>query len=381
MLPNCRFDSTRFLRLLGGFLALLVATPLHAADELIIADNDFSGPATTNLQAAILLLNRPRARVLGLTVVSGDAWRDDEVAHTLRLLEIMGRPEVPVVPGAVFPLINSQARTELWQKSYGKLFWKGAYNSTDESPLKTYRAHGPFEVPPLLEGDPKLKPSSQTAAAFLIEQVHRYPHQVSIYVGGPFTNVALAIRLDPDFASLAKQLVFMGGLPAYNAASVADHAENLRYNALVNPDFNLFFDPEAAYIVLHAPWAKITSVGVITARVDLTPELLARVAAAKTPLTEYLVRYAQVGVPLWDEMTAAVLLDPSLVKASQTFLMDVDIDHGANYGNVRLYSEKTAPHLGEQPVQIVTDIDGPRFTDAFVAAMQTPPRTPDAAAP
>ena len=94
-------------------LAGLFPASLRAADELVIADNDFSGPATTNLQAAILLLNHPGGRVLGLTVVSGDAWRDDEVAHTLRLLEIMHRPEVPVVPGAVFPLINNQARTEL----------------------------------------------------------------------------------------------------------------------------------------------------------------------------------------------------------------------------------------------------------------------------
>ena len=362
-------------RLAGGLAAVLLAltSVLRAEDALVIADNDFSGPATTNLQAAILLLNHHGVRVLGLTVVSGDAWRDDEVAHTLRLLEIMGRPEVPVVPGAVFPLINSQARTEVWQKSNGRLFWKGAYNTTEESPLKTYHAHGPFEVPPLLEGDPKLRPSAQTAAAFLIEQVHKYPHQVSIYVGGPFTNVALAIRLDPEFATLAKQLVFMGGVPAVNATSKMAHAEDLNYNGMVNPDFNLFFDPEAAFIALHAPWAKITSVGAITERVVLTKELLARIAAVKTPVTEYVAKYAQTDVPLWDEMTAAILADPSLVKARQTFWMDVDIDHGANYGNARLYTEKTAPHLGEQPVEIVTDIDGVRFTDESVAAMQKQP--------
>ena len=359
----------RFLGILLGVAGLFPAG-LRGADELVIADNDFSGPATTNLQAAILLLNHSGVRVLGLTVVSGDAWRDDEVAHTLRLLEIMHRTEVPVVPGAVFPLINNQDRTALWQKSFGKIFWKGAYNTTEESPLKTYRQHGPFEVPPLLEGNPTLKPSPQTAAAFLIEQVRKYPHQVSIYAGGPLTNLALAIRLDPEFASLAKQLVFMGGVPAVNATTKSAHAESLAYNGVVNPDFNVYFDPEAAYIVLHAPWAKIVSVGEITNRVVLTRELLARIAAVKTPVTEYLAKYAQLDVPLWDEMTAAVLADPSLVKAHETFCMDVDIDHGANYGNTRLYTEKTAPGLGEQPVEIVTDIDGARFTDAFVAAMQ-----------
>ena len=119
-------------RTVGAWLCLLVFFPagLRAAEELVIADNDSYGPATTNLQAVIFLLNHPGVRVLGLTVVSGDGWRDEEVAHTLRLLEIMGRPEVPVVPGAVFPLINSEARTEIWQKLYGRLGWKGAYNET-----------------------------------------------------------------------------------------------------------------------------------------------------------------------------------------------------------------------------------------------------------
>ena len=362
-------------RVMRAVLCLAMSLPacLCAAEELVIADNDSYGPATTNLQAVIFLLNHPGVRVLGLTVVSGDGWRDEEVAHTLRLLEIMGRPEVPVVPGAVFPLINSEVRTEIWQKLYGHLGWKGAYNETADSPLKTYVKHGPFEVPPLAEGETKLKPSAQTAAAFLIEQVHKYPHQVSIYAGGPFTNIALAIRLDPEFASLAKQLVFMGSRPGVNVDAKESGAESLSYNGIVNPDFNIFFDPEAAYIALHAPWAKIIAVGEITERVVLTAELLARVAAVKTPVTEYLVKYAQVGVPLWDEMTAAVLVDPSLVRKRQTFRMDVDIDHGSNYGNTRLYSEKTAPNLGEQPVEIVTDIDGARFTDEFVAAMQAKP--------
>jgi inosine-uridine nucleoside N-ribohydrolase len=352
--------------LLGGRVGV-------AADELVIADNDYYGPATTNLQAAIYLLNRPGIRVLGLTVVSGDGWRDEEVAHTLRLLEIMGRPEVPVVPGAVFPLINSQARTEIWQRLYGRLGWKGAYNETNESPLKTYVAHGPFEVPPLAEGTPTLTPSTQTAADFLIAQVHKYPHQVSIYVGGPFTNIALAIRLDPEFSTLAKQLVFMGSRPGMNIESRLPGGNDLHYEGTVNPDFNIYFDPEAAFITLHAPWAKIVAVGEITDRVVLTNELLARVAAVKTPITDYLARYAQVGVPLWDEMTAAILADPSLVKARETFWMDVDIDHGSNYGNTRIYTEKNAPHLGEQPVEIITDIDGVRFADEFVTAMQTRP--------
>jgi purine nucleosidase len=110
---------TVFLFLIGG--------TARAAERprLVVFDDDFLGPATTNLQAAALLLSASNVKVLGLTVVTGDGWRDEEVAHTLRLLEIMHRPDVPVVPGAAFPLVNTQSKVRAWQKQYGIIPWKG----------------------------------------------------------------------------------------------------------------------------------------------------------------------------------------------------------------------------------------------------------------
>lgn len=63
-----------------------------------------------------------------------------------------------------------------------------------------------------IEGFPNTTILSGTnAAAFMVEQVHKYPGQVSIYAAGAMTNVALAVRMDEGFASLAKELVIMGG--------------------------------------------------------------------------------------------------------------------------------------------------------------------------
>lgn len=61
------------------------------------------------------------------------------------------------------------------------------------------------------EGYPNGTLAGNNSASWLVEQVRKYPGEVLIYSGGALTNIALAIRLDPDFASLTKGLVVMGG--------------------------------------------------------------------------------------------------------------------------------------------------------------------------
>src|SRR5215510_13298433 len=74
-----------------------------AGKRRIIIDQDAAGPAGTDQQSMLLLIQSPQTEVLGITVVTGDAWLRDEVAHTLRMLELIGRTDIPVVPGAEYP--------------------------------------------------------------------------------------------------------------------------------------------------------------------------------------------------------------------------------------------------------------------------------------
>ena len=86
----------------------LIANSLGYAQQhrKVIINQDCSGPGGSNLQTLLTLIQSPQVEVLGITVVSGNQWRDEEVAHTLRLLELIGRTDIPVVPGAVFPLVH-----------------------------------------------------------------------------------------------------------------------------------------------------------------------------------------------------------------------------------------------------------------------------------
>ncbi|MGA8432651.1 MAG: nucleoside hydrolase [Candidatus Sulfotelmatobacter sp.] len=327
----------------------------------VIVNEDFSGPGGSNMQTLLVLAQSPQAEVLGATVVSGDQWRDEEVAHTLRLLEIIGRTDIPVVPGAAFPLVRRRDEAQLWQERHGKVAYAGAWDDR--------WWHEPFVVPSLPEGQPTTKPLDEDAAHFLIRMVHKYPHEVTIYEGGPMTNLAIAISLDPQFAELAQELVFMGG-------SLDPQTDNPEFVNSPRHEFNFWFDPEAAQIVLRAPWKKIVCTPTdISIKTQLTPAIVKRIGASGTPLARYIARFAmfEPGADImWDELAAEAWIDPSIITKSETRYMGVDIDHGDGYGNTLTWTEKDKTKFAGQPVEIQMDLDTARFYRMFVQLMSAP---------
>ena len=124
----------------------------------VIINEDCSGPGGSNMQTLLVMIQSPQVEVLGITVVTGNQWRDEEVAHTLRLLEMIGRTDIPVVPGAVFPLVHRREEAQWWQQRYGKLAFAGAWDDR--------WWHEPFVVPALPEGMPTTKPSAKMPRIF-----------------------------------------------------------------------------------------------------------------------------------------------------------------------------------------------------------------------
>src|SRR5487761_852425 len=315
------------------FVAAAIAAPAHAQEKRkIIIDQDARGPATTDQQAILALIQSPQTDVLGITVVTGDEWRDEEVAHTLRMLEIIGRTDIPVVPGAVFPLDNSKEFIARWEKLYGKVVYQGAWNWG--------KVHGPFEIPSLAEGAPTTKPANEDAAHFLIRMVHRYPHQVTIYEGGPLTDLALAITIDPHFAALAKELVVMGG-------SINPQTNDPEFNLSPRREFNFWMDPEASHAVLHAHWPRFVLTPVdISVKTRMERRLIEQVAQGATPAAQYVAKYAESNY-LWDELAAVAWLDPSFITSWQKLYVDVVVDHAASYGDTLAWTPGHQPAMGE----------------------------------
>lgn len=355
-----------------SLLLLLVPLALVAAPKrLVIIDQDAMGPGGPNLQPILMVLQSPDVQVLGITVESGDGWQRENVAHTLRMLELIGRTDVPVVPGATYPLLNSEEGTRRWEGLYGKLAYKGAWMQEwpDYNTVNRLRYHAADVVPPLPEGAPTTQPAAETAAEFLVRQVRAHPGEVTILALGPFTNLALASRLDDRFAANARELVFMGG--AFNPDSSKVDEFSLQFIHSPRVEFNSRWDPEAASMMLHAGWRKIVSVPLdATVPTKLTPELARAAGAGDTPVAKYFAQYAGVGFPLWDETAAAVFLDPSIATSTTELAMDIEIDHGATYGATLSWPKNGGPGLGEPNVTVVRAIDVARLDKMFVALLQ-----------
>jgi purine nucleosidase len=372
-----------------------LASPQSGSKRKVIYDQDNSGPFGTDILGTLMMLQADNVDLLGITLVTGDAWMKQEMAFTLRLLEMMGRTEIPVYAGAEFPMLNTKEEWQLRQQLYGGHRsdpWMGAFNRANA---------GPDEIkplPPPYDRFADLKPQQEHAARFIIKSVRANPGQVTVYAGGPLTNLALAIALAPDIVPLVHEVVIMGtGFHVFTNA------------------FNIFFDPESARKVLRAAWPKCSIVTVDIAEEihegdEFAPgrRMIEEIAArAPRPISDLFQAYAveplrrNPGMHFFrmaDEMIAAQVIDPSVFTKSEPMYVDICTSPGPRYGDSMFWSKnwQDVPdagksvsaadrrvfvdprqfYLGPPPsaglVNVLQEIDHDRFKKLFVDLMTKP---------
>lgn len=202
----------------------------------VIIDTDFNtiGDDGQVLVMAAQLAAQGRLDLLGVTLATGNQWLDQEQADALKAVERLGiEKQVRVYRGALYPLVHDY-KAYLYEK---QLFLGHDYVGAYATPSPT---RGQLVPPP--DGFAAHTQAAQKSAInFLIETIHQYPHEVNILAIGPLTNLALAIREDPTIVPLIRQIVFMGGQVDTIGNAFDDAGE-----------FNWWFDPEAAKVVLRA---------------------------------------------------------------------------------------------------------------------------------
>ncbi|WIM87688.1 nucleoside hydrolase [Candidatus Mycobacterium wuenschmannii] len=322
--------------------------------------------------ALIYLLASPDAELVGIASTAGNVPVDQVCDNNLGLLDLCRVGGVPVSRGSERPL-NASVRADS-------------------------AVHGPQGL-----GYAELAPSSRRlagddAATAWVRAAHAAPGELIGVATGPLTNLALALRQEPALPKLLRQLVIMGG--AY------DH----RGNTTPAAEWNIAFDPEAAAEVFAAWSATIApedpeSIGPlslpilcgldVTRQIELTPEILARLAAAANSTTValslddergrrssasnplirviedatrfYLESYHDLGhgylAHLHDPLAAAVALDPRLVEL-QPATVDVELTGTLTRGMT--VTDWTGQWARKPNALIAVRADSARFFDLFV---------------
>jgi len=357
-----RISRLSQLRRLGlPFCALLAALLLvpdnaHAAGKKIIFDTD---PGTDDALALMLALNSPELDVRAITVVPGNVTARQGLENALRMVSLANRCDIPVAGGAQKPLFQKLVTAE---------FWHGKNGIADvELPASKCKV------------DPRFGPD------LIIEMVHAAPHEITLVLVGPLTNIALAIQKDPAIIPLVKEVILMGGSLKGGNVNAAAEA-------------NIYGDPEAAQIVFQAGW-PLTMVGLdvgdktIFGRKQLDAlgrthgpvnDFIYKVAKALVVLSE---KFGESGTPMYDPLAVGVALDATLATAQA---MQVDVEtrgeftRGETVANRRNQIERNVLHHfpdGDRyviealdpvkpNVKVCIDIQAEKFLQLYVSRIQ-----------
>jgi pyrimidine-specific ribonucleoside hydrolase len=168
--------------------------------------------------ALLLAALHPDVELRAVTCVGGNASVDDVVSNTLKVLDVAGRPDVPVARGAYRPLIEPvrHARHVHGDDGMADLGWPSSHRHPDGR-------HAVELLRDLLSRAASGRPGDR----------------ITLVPLAPLTNIALLLRTYPEAAAGLREIVFMGG-----GAEVG--------NATASAEFNVWHDPEAAAIVLES---------------------------------------------------------------------------------------------------------------------------------
>jgi len=346
------------------------------AKKKIIYDQDHRGPLSTDTVATLMLLQADNIDLLGICTVTCDMWAKQETAYALRLLELMGRPEIPVYMGAQEPLLNTKAEAQMRYQLFGSrslgnegylgCFAKDAPGRDELAPL-----------PPPYNRFAQIKAQPEPAADFIIRTIRANPNEVTLYCGGPMTNLALAVMLAPDIVPITKEVIFMGGGMHHSTSSV-----------------NVYFDAEAAKIGFRAGWPKFTLV-----TTDLAEQVHMQddgkvdtiVDRAPSPIADLFREYEQKpqranprrrSFRMPDEMMAAHVIDPSIFTGYDEMYVDIVTHNDGHYGDTSFWDAnwmdknkdtelagQNNPSIKAGRVQVLNGIDKKRFRELFTDLM------------
>jgi purine nucleosidase len=295
-------------------------------------------PGQDDAVAILVALASPEELdVLAITAVAGNVSIDKTLSNALALVELAGRPDVPVYRGSARPMVKELVTAE--------------------------HVHGPTgldgaDLPP-----PTLTEAPGHAVDHLTRLLMAREEPVTVCTLGPLTNIALALVKEPEVAAKIDQLVMMGGGSSEGG------------NTTPAAEFNVYVDPHAAHVVFTSGIPIVMMPLDVTHQAITTPQRLRRFRDLGTPAGDAVAgmlgfydrydkrKYGLEGGPLHDPTVIAYLLSPELFRGKEV-AVEIETAPGPTQGmTVVDWWDVTA---AEPNALVMNEIDDDGFYDLLV---------------
>lgn len=275
---------------------------MTAEPKLIVMDVD---TGVDDALAIILAHRTPGARVLAIGTVSGNVSAEQAAVNTLKTLDALGA-DTPVAVGAPHALERAN-------------FTPSAVHGVD--------GLGDANLPA-----PSRGPTGEDAVEQLLRLAHEQPGAISLFASGPLTNLALALRQDPELPRLIKEVVVMGG------------AVTAPGNVTPVAEANIYNDPDAAALALAASWPLMLVALDVTMAAPLLGEHLAQLRASDRTLARFIAqvsgpyievytrRFGYEALLAHDALALALMVEPDLIVRRYDLDTVVETQAGTTLG-------------------------------------------------
>ncbi|MDO5320829.1 MAG: nucleoside hydrolase [Bacteroidia bacterium] len=311
--------------------------------------------------AFIMLSGTDAVHILGLTTVTTNVWSQESLAYGIRLGELCGMTDMHYIAGSRIPL--REGRLDSIDKEI------------DANPGEDAEWRGASSYPEVLDWEsfyvdrygckPAIRPVLTDASEYIAESVMSAPGTVTILAIGACTNIAKALVSHPEMASMAREIIYMGGA-VFCPGNTTPYAE-----------MNFLYDPEAAAICLRAPFPKQTVVSLDicnTVLMDrdrflsiydaISSQEIRSLISSNFPFPEFQSDPSSMQF-VWDLISAAIVVNPSIITEYKDVRIDIDDNPDSpTYGK----SFETEDQSREM-VRVPVDIDRERFWDIIISGI------------
>lgn len=250
---------------------------------------------TDDAVAIMFAALHPNLELVGVTTVNGNVPVPNTTDNTLRVLDHIGRSDVPVYQGLSRPLVRHDfPRPKRYQR---------------DSAEDMHGSHLPLP-------DPTSRKQDRGAVDYLVETFRATTQEITLVPVGPLSNIAAALAIDPQIVEAVPEVVIMGGGHAFGNETPA-------------AEFNIWADPEAAAMVLAAGFRRITLIPLDATHQALvslgdcevldglgTPAATAAATFVRRRISAYSAGKAVAApeaAPVHDALCTAYLVDPAVV--------------------------------------------------------------------